>query len=575
MLDNFAKKSNNFFTDTNPFTQDFDDLMEAIVPTEFENALCQMVYNCYTEARDFKKSCGIEDCLERDLRAKRGVYNPDELARFKDTNAIYHPITQVKIRASEAWANDIYSQTEETLFTMEATPIPELMPELEEVVLDSLEQELIQSGAEGENVDQLALENRDLAIDHQHRLAALNTENHRRLIQDQLEEGNFRHVFRDFRSDLMTYKSAIIKGPIVRPVYKKSYDLNGKAITVRKMIPMYERICPFDFFPSPDATGTQPDESAYIIHRRRVCKADVWKLSQMQGVSIAAINKVFSENPEGHYSCEQHDSDFSLGNIQRTTANYYKTPFYELINYYGKIPGRFLLDHANITGISPNFDYEAHVIISGGMVIRAMLNPYSVNMRPFHSTSFMKNSDGFWGTSLPQILRPVQRKANGAVRAMVKNLAYSSGFIAEANVDKMKDEEDVENMTPYRTYLTSGRTNTTPALRVHQIQSTAPQLISLMQRFEREADDLSGIPPYVLGQAGNAAPPRTTGVLALLLGAAARGMKFIIANTDKDVIEPMITMHYHVNMCNTNGHFHHGRCVYQGPRRVWHCRARP
>lgn len=542
----------NVFADQNQFTRDFDGLMEAISPTKFECALAEMVHGCYVEARDHKHMTGVTECLEMDLRARRGVYNPDELARLEPNENVYYPITSLKIQSGEAWMTDIYNQTEETLFTIEPTPIPDILPELEAVALRSLQEEVTQAGIDGENIERISREIKDITIDHQRNLAMQATANHKRLIDDQIEDGKFRHVFRDFRSDLMTYKSAIIKGPILRPIVKKMYDLNGNPTEVRKIVPVAERVSPFDFFPSPDATGPQPDDSAYIIHRKRVCKRDFWKLTIMDGVSIPAINKVLSTDPDGHYDIDRTD-EMSLGHIHKDTTNEKKTPFFELINYYGRVSGRMLLDHANIKGVHPNYDYEAHIIVSGGIVIRAILNPQAINMRPFHVTSYMKNNDGIWGTSVPQRLRDVQRKANGSVRAMVKNMAYSSGFIAEADVERLKDEEDITDMSPYRLWLTAAnRGNTSPVLRIHQIQSTAPQLIQLQQLFQREADDLSGIPAYVLGNAGTSAPPRTTGVLALLLGAAARGIKHIISNIDKDIMEPFFTMVYHLNMCESN-----------------------
>jgi len=539
------KKIIQSFPKPNKAVELFDEVAKGREQTDFQNALAKMVYDCYREARDFRQMSGIEDRMMRDLRARRGVYNPDELACIEKGEDVYYPITNLKIRAGEAWLTDIYEKAEDQLITLEPTPIPDLAPALEEVVIDSLEQEFIQRGVEGEDVTQIAQNSKDLAINHQTRLAVRNAKNHERLIRDQLEEGNFNRVFRDFRSDFFTFPKAIIKGPVLRPKEQLNYDLEGNVILTRKVIPCFERVSPFDFFPSPDACGTQPDDSSYVIHRIRACKRDIWKLAIMQGSSIEAINQIFSSQPEGHYDCEQTFGQ-DLGSIQKDKSNQNKTPFYELLMYYGRVPGRMLLEHSDIKGISPNMDYEAHICMSGGTVIRAMLNPYPRNMRPFHGTGYHKNVEGWWDTSMPEILEDVQRKASAAVRSLVKNMAHSAGFITEVDTDSLKDDEDIEDMSPGR--ILERKRGRNSALTFHRMPSVARDMIQLQRQFNQEADDLSGIPAYVLGNPGQSAPPRTTGVLALLLGGASRIIKHSVSNIDKDVLEPAFLMIYDLNM---------------------------
>ena len=538
----------------NEFVREFDGIAKAKTQNKFQNKLAEFVYHSFYEARDHKQMCGIDDCMKRDLRARRGIYNPEEQARIDEDENVYYAITAKQVHAGTVWIGDIYEKAGDDLVALSPTPIPELTPELEDVVVASLEQELLNLTAlngivDEQNITEIAQRSRDLAIDQQVSLGQEYAANHERLIRDQLEEGNFRRVWNQFNEDLFTHKSAILKGPIILAKLKLSYDPLGNPVRTRKAFPCYERVSPFDFYPSPDATGTQPDEAKYVIHRIRACKEDIWKLSVMPGVDVAQINKVFSENPEGHYDCEE-DTGYDLGHNQKDKSNRtHRNSFYELIMYYGVVPGRLLLEYGDITGISPNRDYEAQLIVSGDVLIRAILNPYPRNMRPFHSNSFRCNNEGFWGTSLPEVLRDTQKKSNAAVRALVKNLGYSSGFIGETDASRVSDEEDVENLFPYRNYMTKGsRSNSSPVIRLHTIPSTVPQMIQLNREFEREASELSGIPATVLGSPGLTAPPRTTGVLALLLGGSARFIKYIVGNNDLRVLEPALTMQYDLNM---------------------------
>jgi hypothetical protein len=70
----------------------------------------------------------------------------------------------------------------------------------------------------------------------------------------------------------------------------------------------------------------------------------------------------------------------------------------------------------------------------------------------------------------------------------------------------------------------------------------------VMDQFEKKADDISGIPAYVLGNPQVAGAGRTLGGLSMLMGNAAKGVKQVISNIDRFVIEPVIYEFYLLEM---------------------------
>jgi hypothetical protein len=62
------------------------------------------------------------------------------------------------------------------------------------------------------------------------------------------------------------------------------------------------------------------------------------------------------------------------------------------------------------------------------------------------------------------------------------------------------------------------------------------------------ADDLSGIPAYVLGNPNVAGAGRTMGGLSMLMGNAAKGIKNVQLNIDRDVISGLVEAFYVYNM---------------------------
>jgi hypothetical protein len=130
-------------------------------------------------------------------------------------------------------------------------------------------------------------------------------------------------------------------------------------------------------------------------------------------------------------------------------------------------------------------------------------------------------------------------------------MSYSAGPIGEVDVDRLANEEDIEAITPYRLYnVTADKYSTTPspAMRFQIVPSVADQLLRVYEYYAKMADDVSGVPAYVLGNPQVAGAGRTLGGLSLLMGNAAKGIKAIIANIDKYVIEPVVTSYWVMEM---------------------------
>jgi len=64
----------------------------------------------------------------------------------------------------------------------------------------------------------------------------------------------------------------------------------------------------------------------------------------------------------------------------------------------------------------------------------------------------------------------------------------------------------------------------------------------------QEADDITGIPAYIVGDPQVAGAGRTLGGLAMLMGNAAKGIKQVVSQIDSNIIEPLITALYRLNM---------------------------
>ena len=224
---------------------------------------------------------------------------------------------------------------------------------------------------------------------------------------------------------------------------------------------------------------------------------------------------------------------------------------YEIAVYYGYVPVSVIEEHVNrkLSSDVEDIGDVRHVEVwyCGGRILR-IAEIKRGRPRPIHTTSFKLVPESFWGMSPPLVLKEIQRGANACLRSLVVNMAYSSGPIFEIDGERLELEEDITTIEPWRIFQTTqkllSQVTAQPAIQMHTIDSRAGELLRVYDRFEKMADDASGIPAYVIGAPQVAGAGRTLGGLALLMGNAAKGIKRVVSSIDKQVIEPLVSGAY-------------------------------
>jgi hypothetical protein len=209
-----------------------------------------------------------------------------------------------------------------------------------------------------------------------------------------------------------------------------------------------------------------------------------------------------------------------------------------------------LLSEAGV--IVPDYQkfYECEVWVVGDITIRAILNPNPLGRRPIFSTSYRKIPGSFWGQGVICLTYDTNRVCNAAARSLVRNMGYSSGPLGEVVSDRVADTDDPTDLRPYKIALVGPDMSGTgaAAYRFHNVQSVAPDLMAVFEAHMKIADDLSGIPSYVLGNPQVAGAGRTMGGLSMLMGNAAKGIKNVMLNVDRDVISGLVYAYFIYNM---------------------------
>lgn len=511
---------------------------------ELRDALAVYVKDRFEEAYRHKRNTGITERLLRNLRANKCMYQPDEIALLGPFNDVYMGIEALKARAAVSWLNDIILNNIDAPFSIDATPNPELSEDQREHVIDTLLRELPTMG-DVQQLRERALSLKSVALNVAKKESEEATKRMTSLITDQLYEGDWYEAFGAYIENLAVYPTAFLRGPVV--VQRKTGVWNGNTFGVKnKDVTVCRTIDTFNAFPSPTSTTTQNGD--YFIEKVDFSFSDIHNLIGLQGFDDKQVRECLAAYPEGFelnlFSDAERDmlEDIDQGLLTKRRS-------IETIIYNGRIPGQFLIDHGVLVD-DPQKEYEAEVWVAGYYTLRAILNPDPLGMRPIDGTSYRKIVGSIWGQSVIDLVYDIGRICRASCRALVRNMSYSSGPMGEVVSERVADAQDPTQIEPYKIALVGPDLSGTgaPAYRFHNVGSVAGELIAVFERFLKQADDVSGIPAYVLGNPQVAGAGRTLGGLSMLMANAAKGIKNVQLNIDRDVITPYITRLFNRNM---------------------------
>ena len=519
--------------------------------TEIEDALSAYVREQFNDALFHRRRLGVDEKLLKCMRGMRTQYTPEEMALFESVD-IYPGLSSLKARAGEAWINDILLNSMDKPWALTPTPLPDLPEWMKDGIVEQLAQEVQQMGIANINdVKNRARDLKDASYKDAQDDAQHACDNMEHLINDQLLEGGWRDVFGEFVSDLMVFPTAFVRAPVVENVCQLTWQ-NNKTVVVEKPLMKLRRIDPFDVFPSPDSTNTQ--NGHYVIERARLTPERLYSAIGIPGFSEDAIRFVMERYKDGYIERTTEDSE-------RRRLEYRETPLLETrtldtLIFNGKVQGKLLVAHGVLVADLQKW-YECEIWSIGNYTVKAVLNPDPTGTRPLFGTSYKKNNGAFWGESVISLLFDTERSFNSFVRAALKNAAFSSGPIGEVDTSRLADDDKPNEFTPYRLYHTSpdlsGMGGDSKAFHFHQVTNSVRELLEDgATYFYKLADDISGIPAYVLGNPQVQGGGKTLGGLAMMMGNAAKGIKAVALHIDKDIIEPIVALYYNYNMLTSD-----------------------
>ncbi len=532
----------------------------------------------------------IQDKMLAALRQRNGEYDPTTLAQIREQGGseIFMGITATKCRAAYSWVRDIILPAEDKAWRLRPTPLPDLPPELQQMIqkkaqaeaeaeiqqiAQQVQQQLMQQAQQSgqqpdprrvqqaiqqavqakqeEIADRLKSEVKQ-ASRKRSKEAAQNME---RLIEDQLAEGAWHEGIEEFVDDFVTFPAAFLKGPILRRRRKLQWARGMQPVHKYVIRPEFERVSPFDIYPSPDART--PNDGTLIEHIRYT-RAQLYAMIGTPGFEERAIRGVLEDYGRGGldqwlWSDQERrtleDRDYShLTDDDRIDA----------LHYWGNAQGLMLLEW----GVPPEMvddpmrEYEIEAILVGRHVIRVNINDDPLARRPYHKASYQNKPGSFWGTSIPELMADIQRMCNATARALANNMGISSGPQVVMKTDLLAEGSDVTEMHPWKLWQMKqgemgGQSGGAP-IDFFQPRSNAQELLGVYEKFEIKADDATNVPRYAYGNEKVGGAGTTASGLSMLMESASKGIKAAVAHVDLGVFRPAMEQLWLHNMMTSD-----------------------
>lgn len=540
------------------------DQAKAAMDAQFEQQQSQAVIQglagrvreFFNRAREGRQL--VETRMIEALLARRGEYTAEKKQQIQEARQplIYMMLASGKMRQVESLLRDVLTGTGvDKAWMIKPTPDPELPPAAVQTAVQQLVMEIQQAMMSGFQPTMEAAQERLRQI-REEMLPLIEEEARRRSermeskMEDQLVQGGFLQALDDFITDLATFPTAFMLGPILRNKPKLSWGENGDLKVENAIQLEWERKDPFDVYPATWASNIQQGP---LVIKHRLTRGALNELIGVEGYSEAAIRKVierFGDSGLREWLAVDSQKATAEGKISGHEVH---SETIDALQYFGDASGQHLIDwgmdKAQVPEPTKEYQIEAWVI--GPYVIKAVLNADPLARRGIYAASFQAVPGSVWGNSPYDLMKDCQDMCNGAARALAANMGISSGPQVGIISNRLPPGEDVTEMYPWKIWQfeSDPMGSTAAPITFFQPSSNANELMGVYEKFSLMADEYTGIPRYMAGfNGGEGGAGRTASGMSMMITNASKVIKQVLATIDRAVFEQVLQRLYYHNM---------------------------
>lgn len=480
----------------------------------------------------------------RNLRQYLGIYDPEIERQLSTTRSKAYPrVTRVKCISVLSRIMNLMFPGNERNWELKASPSPDMSPEdvmqaiqdaqrkqqeagINEPLTDASVKEAVQSLA-----DQRAV---DLSL----------------LIDDQFQELggdqtiDYVALNRKVAASGILYGLGVLRGPFVREVQSTTWGLDPETQqpaprTVTRYKPQFEFLPVWDFYPDLSAkTFTSMD--GYFL-RLVMSRTQLRALANRSDFFGEQIREYLNNNMQGNYRPRTHETELRAMGIKAAVNDMKaETMKYEIIVWNGPVSGQALRQAGvEVEADKLADDIDAEIWMIDSTVIKADINPWrkmGVEVRTIHTFLFDEDDTSPVGNGLPNVIRDSQMSISASARMLLDNASVTCGPNMELNTDRLRPDQDMSSIEPYKIWYTEGTGADAqwPAVRNIDINSHMDELLKVLDLFTKFADMETFVGPATGGdmEHGYSEPMRTAAGASMLRGDAALPFKDIVRNFD-------------------------------------------
>ena len=503
---------------------------------------------------------GVETKMIEALYARRGEYTPEKKTQINAASQplIYMMLAATKMRQAEALLRDVLIGTgTEKPWTLEPEPVPELPPIEVAKIKASVTAELEQAISAGldpsiDMVRQRLNDAKSELLNSTREQATIMCSRMEDKMETQLDEGGFTDALDQFITDLTTFKTAFIAGPIVRNKPQLKW-VAGSNVPVVKMAQTleWERVDPFDMFPAPWARHI--DEGP-MIRKHKLTRESLTEMLGVDGFSDDGIRHVLELYGTSGLTNDwlSIDSRKAMAEGKLTIAATTSTGLIDALQYWGSVSGKMLIEWGMPAKQVPDTskEYQVEVWMIGSFIIKAVLNADPLARRPYYAASYERIPGSVWGNCVYDLMSDCSDMCNAAARSLAGNLGISSGPQVVVNVSRMPTGETISEIYPWKIWQVEEDPmgNSAAPITFFQPSSNAAELMGVYEKFSSLADEYTGVPKYTTGVEGTPGAGRTASGLSMMLGNASKIIKQVIGGVDSGVLSKLLGRLYYHNM---------------------------
>ena len=364
------------------------------------------------------------------------------------------------------------------------------------------------------------------------------------LIHDQIEESNGASEIRNALFESALFGTGIVKGPFNfnKTLHRWSQTEDGSRgyspIDVR--VPRLEFVSIWDFFPDPNATSIA--ECEYIFHRHRMNRTQLRGLIKMPYFDREMIRDCLRMGP--NYVEKQYEQELKDDN--RTDEQ--GASQFDVLEYWGVMDAEYCrqIGMEIPEEIDDLDEVQVNAWICNGLLLRAVVNPFTPFRLPYHAFAYEKNPYSFFGIGVAENMDDSQKIMNGHARMAIDNLALSGSLVFDVDESALAGGQSME-IYPGKVFRRQAGVPGT-AINGLKFPNTSTENMMMFDKFRQLADEQTGIPSYSHGMTGVQSMTRTASGMSMLLGAASLNIKTVIKNLDDFLLKPLGEAYFQWNM---------------------------